>query len=83
MKRYMYLGPDLHGIVSHNQIYTYHPEEVIAKACKVSPLAKHLFVDMDNIVTHKNELRNESSFLFLTYQKVMKEEQNGALRTRN
>lgn len=72
--RIMYLGPNLKGIVRHNQIFTYHPEEVIEEACAVSPLAKHLFVTMDDIVTSKNELRKEGSFLNLAYQKVRKQE---------
>lgn len=74
MKQIMYLGPNLKGIVRHNQIFTYHPGEVIAQACEISPLAKHLFVNMDDIVTSKNELRKQGSFLNLTYQKVRKQE---------
>lgn len=74
--RIMYLGPNLKGIVRHNQIFTYHPKEVIEEACRISPLARHLFVNMDDIVTSKNELRTEGSFLNLAYQKVRKQEVN-------
>lgn len=72
----MYLGPDLKGIVRHNQIFTYHPEKVIEQAGMVCGLAKHLFVEMDNIVIQKNELRRSGSFLNLTYQKIEKAERN-------
>lgn len=69
----MYLGPDIKGIVRKNQIFTYCPETIMEKACKVSPLAKNLFVSMDDIVRSRNELRREGSFLNLAYRKVKKE----------
>lgn len=72
----MYLGPDLKGIVRHNQIFTYHPEKVIKQAGMVCGLAKHLFVQMDNIVTIKSDLRRSGSFLNVTYQKIEKAERN-------
>ena len=72
----MYLGPDLKGIVRRNQIFTYHPEEVIRRASEVCNLASHLFVSMDNIVSKKNELRRRGSFLDLAYQKIEKAEKN-------
>lgn len=72
----MYLGPDLKGIVRHNQIFTYHPEKVIEQACEISPLAGHLFVSMDNIVSCKNELSRQGSFLNLANQKVEREVKN-------
>jgi hypothetical protein len=68
----MYLGPDLKGIVRKNQIFTYHPDRVIEEACGISPLAKHLFVEMDNIAEIKKELNREGSFLNLTYKKIQK-----------
>ncbi len=70
----MYLGPDLKGIVRHNQIFTYHPESVIEQARQVCGLADHLFVPMDEVVSRKNELRRPGSFLFLIYQKTEKAE---------
>ena len=69
----MYLGPDMKGIVRHNQIFTYHPEKVIEQACGISPLARNLFVSMDNIVTCKKELGRPGSLLKLAYQKVEQE----------
>lgn len=66
----MYLGPNLKGIVRHNQIFTYRPDKVIEQACEISPLARHLFVSMDNIVSCKNELNRPGSFLNLANQKV-------------
>lgn len=73
MKQVMYLGPDIKGIVRSNQIFTYNPEKVIEQACKFSPLAKDLFISMDNVVQGRNELRREGAFLNLTYKKVEKE----------
>ncbi len=72
MKQVMYLGPDIKGIVRKNQIFAYYPENVIEQACEVSPLAKYLFVQMDNIVYSRNELRREGSFLNLSYKKLEK-----------
>lgn len=69
---YMYIGPDLKGIVRHNQIFAYKPDEVIEKACEQNKLAKHLFVQMENIVESKNELRRPGSFLSIAYEKVEK-----------
>lgn len=66
--RIMYLGPNLKGIVRRNQVFAFNPEKVIEEACKVNPIAKHLFVNMDNIVTHKEELRRPGSFLNIAYQ---------------
>lgn len=68
----MYIGPDLKGIVRRNQIFTYHPDRVIDEACVVNPLAKHLFVDMRDIVEKKRELSRQGSFLNLSYQKLVK-----------
>ena len=79
MKQVMYLGPDIKGIVRKNQIFTYDPEDVIVQACGVSPLARDLFVPMDNIVHSRNELRREGSFLNLAYRKIKKEVNNGRL----
>jgi hypothetical protein len=68
----MYVGPDLNGIVRRNQIFTYHPDRVIDEACGVNPLARHLFVDMADIVEVKKELVRQGSFLNITYRKLMK-----------
>ncbi len=73
---FMYLGPDLRGIVRHNQIFTYRPEKLIEQAGRIYGPARHLFVSMDNIVAEKNELRRPGSFLSLTYQKTEKAEKN-------
>jgi hypothetical protein len=72
MKQTMYIGPDLKGIVRRNQIFTYYPENVIRQAGEVSPLTKHFFVPMGDVVTRKNELRRTGSFLNIAYQKIMK-----------
>lgn len=69
---YMYIGPDLKGIVRHNQVFTYKPDEVIGKACEQNKLTKHLFIQMENIVESKNELRRPGSFLSIAYEKVEK-----------
>lgn len=69
---YMYIGPDLKGIVRHNQVFTYKPDEVIRKACEQNKLTKHLFIQMENIVESKNELRRPGSFLSIAYEKVEK-----------
>lgn len=76
----MYLGPNLKGIVRRNQIFTYHPDEVIEEAYERNPLTKYLFINMDDVVTTKKELRREGSFLNLTYKKIFKQEvENGRL----
>lgn len=76
MKQTMYMGPNLKGIVRHNQIFTYDPVNVIEQACDINPLAKHLFVQMDDIVCSKKELGRMGSFLNLIYQKIEKAEKS-------
>ncbi len=73
MTNVMYIGPTMRGIVRRNQIYTYTPTEVIEKATEVSELAKYFFIGMDDIVSAKNELKRENSFLDIAYKKVTKE----------
>lgn len=69
---YMYLGPDIKGIVRRNQIFTYKPEDVITKACEQNKLARHLFVPMENVVEAKKELRRLGSFLNIAYKNIEK-----------
>lgn len=75
----MYLGPDLKGIVRHNQIFAYQPEEIIERASETAPLARHLFVSMEDIVQKKEELRRAGSFLNLVNKKVKEEVDHGRL----
>ena len=70
MKQVMYIGPDIKGIVRKNQIFTYMPEDVINQACGINKLAKHLFVQMDDIVQKRKELRIQGTFLNLVYKKI-------------
>lgn len=68
----MYIGPDLKGIVRHNQIFTYYPEKIIEKAREINPLAGYMFIQTEKVVISKNELRREGSFLSLIYKKIEK-----------
>lgn len=72
MNQTIYIGPDIRGVVARNQIFTYRPEAVIAKASVVEPLAKYLFVPMDDIVNKKRELDRRGSLLNKAYQNIMK-----------
>lgn len=75
----MYLGPDLKGIVRHNQIFAYRPEKTIEQASEIAPLARHLFVSMEDIVKKKKELRRAGSFLYLVNKKVKEEVDHGRI----
>jgi hypothetical protein len=70
----MYLGPDIKGVVRHNQIFTYQPADVIERAGKVHPLTEAFFVEMEHVVEKKKELRREGSFLNLAFTKILKQE---------
>lgn len=69
---YMYIGPNLKGIVRHNQIFTYKPEKIIEQACELNKLASNMFISMDKIVESKEELRRPGSFLNIAYGKIEK-----------
>jgi hypothetical protein len=66
----MYIGPDIRGVARKNQVYTYHPQEVIDRACGINPLARHLFVDMCDIAETRRELARRGSFLQIAYKKI-------------
>ena len=69
---YMYIGPNLKGIVRHNQIFTYKPEKIIEQACELNKLAGNMFIPIDKIVESKKELRTLGSFLNIAYEKIEK-----------
>lgn len=69
---YMYIGPNLKGIVRHNQIFTYKPEKIIEQACELNKLAGNMFIPIDKIVESKKELRTHGSFLNIAYEKIEK-----------
>lgn len=69
---YIYIGPNLKGIVRRNQIFTYKPEKIIEQTCEVNKLAGSMFIPMDKIVESKKELRSPGSFLNIAYEKIEK-----------
>lgn len=73
MTNMMYIGPPIKGIVKEGQVFLDDPTAIKAKAAKISPLTKYLFVDMDDIVAAKDELERDYSFLDIVYGKVTKE----------
>lgn len=72
MKQIMYIGPDIRGVVSRNQIFAYYPEKLIERAVAVEPLAKYLFISMDDIVKKKQELNRRGSLLNKAYQNIFR-----------
>lgn len=66
----MYLGPIIKGVTRKNQIFNYDPTEVKAKAIEISPSAKYLFVDLEDIATKKKELNTPGSLLALAYKQL-------------
>ena len=73
MNNVMYIGPGIKGIVRKNQVFLERPEETIKKAEAICNLAKYLFIDMDDIVSAKTELKRENSFLDIAYKDTNKE----------
>ena len=73
MTNVMYIGPTIKGIVRENQVFPEDPLAVKEKAASVSILTKYFFVGMDNIVTARDELERDYSFLDICYGKVSKE----------
>lgn len=69
---YIYIGPNLKGIVRRNQVFTYKPEKIIEQACELNKLAGNMFIPMDKIVESKEELRRSGSFLNIAYEKIEK-----------
>lgn len=66
----MYLGPAIKGVTRRNQIFNYDPTEIKAAAEGISPSAKYLFVDLEDIATKKNELNTPGSLLALAYEEL-------------
>lgn len=66
----MYLGPVIKGVTRRNQIFNYDPAEVKAAAVEISPSAKYLFVDLEDIATKKIELNTPGSLLALAYEQL-------------
>lgn len=71
MENYMYLGPDIPGVVLRNQIFTYKPDAIIEEARGKCELAKYLFVPMTNIVKAKNDLREQGSIINAAFIKTL------------
>lgn len=73
MTNYIYLGPTIPGTAAiQNTIFSYKPEKIIQKASEYEPLAKYLFVDMQDIVDQKKELKKDGSLLNVAYKKLIK-----------
>lgn len=70
MKQVMYIGPDVPGVIGKNQIFTFDPEDKKEKIKKIYPAAVNLFVGMDKIVEARKELRQNGSFLAITYSNL-------------
>lgn len=73
MKQIVYIGPTIRGLVKKNQIFTYKPEAVMEQVKRVSMYTEYLFVRMDDIVSRRNELREQGSLLNISYKIVEKE----------
>lgn len=68
----MYIGPDVKGVVSKNQIFTFDPEDKEKEVEKIYAPAVKFFVDIKDITAKRNELRKEGSYLELLYRNFEK-----------
>ena len=73
LKQIVYIGPAIKGVVKKNQIFTYRPERIMEEAKKVSVYTEYLFVQMDDIVSKRDELRQTGTLLNISYKNVEKE----------
>lgn len=68
MKQIMYIGPDVKGVVSKNQIFTYDPKDKKEQVKEKYEPAEKLFVDIDDLPQKRNELKRKGSYLELLYR---------------
>ena len=68
MNQIMYIGPDVKGVVSKNQFFTFDAEDKKKEVEKIYAPAVKLFLDIKDITAKRNELRREGSYLELLYR---------------
>lgn len=72
----MYLGPIVKGVTRRNQVFNYYPQKIIDAVTAISPTAKYLFVDMEDIAAKKRELQTADSVMNQAYRKLAKAVKN-------
>jgi hypothetical protein len=76
----IYIGPNIRGVVRHNQIFSHMPEKTVEKAMGIDPLAGCLFVEPKEARVKKKEAATRGTLLQIVYQRMeKKEERNGAV----
>lgn len=74
----IYIGPTVRGVVNHNQIFSYNPEDIIKKTMEREPLAGYLFVEAKMATEKKQEIPKKGTLINIIYHRLLKkEEQNG------
>lgn len=68
----MYLGPIVKGVTRRNQVFNYYPEKIIQTVTAISPTARYLFVDIEDIAAKKRELMTADSVMDQAYRKLEK-----------
>ena len=72
MKQIMYIGPDVKGVVSKNQLFTYDPKDKKEQVKEKYGPAEKFFVDVDDLAKKRNELKRKGSYLELLYRNLEK-----------
>lgn len=72
MKQIMYIGPDVKGVVSKSQIFTYDPKDKKEQVKEKYEPAEKFFVDVDDLAKKRKELKRKGSYLELLYRNFEK-----------
>lgn len=69
----VYIGPTIKGVVYHNQIFNYNPAGIMTKAAEVCESSRRLFVNIENIVQSRYDVRITGSVLNVAYKDTLKQ----------
>lgn len=72
MTQIVYIGPFIHGLIRKNQVFAFYPKDTIAAAEKIHPIAKQLFVSMDDLPNAKRDLKTKGTLINTAYDILCK-----------
>lgn len=72
MKQKMYIGPTIPGVVVKNRIFKDKLPEKVQELAEKDISFSRLLVPMDDLIMARAELKDKSSVLAVSYEKVKK-----------
>lgn len=72
MMQRMYIGPTVPGVATKNRIYIGKLPDQVEDRKKTDPYFANLLVQVDDLVTARQNLQDKNSVLAVSYLKVLK-----------